>query len=213
MFHVKFFLFIFLGLCVYDFHLNVSVPSPPLNPLIRSELRPLVKNLHIELASTLKIFFISMIFGLLILSTLVKSLYSCRFIPLNTCTNTLTSASKCLSSTYRNLHLFLLILLFFIIFDFHIIILLPREFFKVQLLTKGRMKQACTFVKIFHCCFFNISFYAYKRIAYLILVSLTYLTSYPCEVFALWYVLMRLVLCPDINLTSKIMFLTSCHGI
>ena len=180
--------------------LNVSLdPSPPLNPLMRSELKPLVENLHIELASTLKIFLISIVLGLLILSILVKSLYSCRFISLNTCTNTFTSAPKRLSSAYRTLHLLLLIISFLIIFDFYFIILLPREFFKVQLLTKSRMKQACRIVKIFQCCLCNISLYAYKKIACMILVSLVYLNFYPCEVFALWYFLMRLILSPDIH--------------
>ena len=139
-------------------NLNVSpVPSHSLNSFIRSEIRPLVKNRHIELVSTLKMFFISMILSLLILSTLDRSLYCYRFVSLNTSTNTLTRASKRFSSSYRNL--LLLILLYFIIFDFYFVIILPREFFGVQFLNKGRMKHAFRFVKMFQCCFFNISLY------------------------------------------------------
>ena len=141
-----------------------------------------------------------MILCVLILLTLDISLYSYRFVSFNTTTNNFTSASKQqLSSSYRNLILPLLILSFLIIFDFFFIILLPSEFFEVQLLTKQRMKLACRFVSIIHCCFFNISFYVYKRIACLVLVILTYLNLHPCEMLALWYFLMRLFLCPDIH--------------
>ena len=147
------------------YYVNVSpVPSPPLKPLIRSELRPLVKNLHIELASMLKKSSISMILGLLFLLNLDNLLYNYRFISFNTCTNTLTSVSKKrFSSIYRDLHFILLILAFFIVFDFFFIIILPSELFEVQLLTKHRMKQTCRIVKFIHCGCFNLSFYAYKR--------------------------------------------------
>ena len=114
-----------------------------------NEGNPVVKNLHIEVASVLKIFFISMSLGVLFLSTLYKSVYNCRFISLNICTNTLTRASNGHSSTYRNLILRLLILFYFIMFDFYFIIFLPSEFFEVQLLTKNRTNQACRFVKFF----------------------------------------------------------------
>ena len=89
-------------------NLNVSPgPSPPLNPLV-IELRTVVKNLHIELASTLKMFLISIIVGLLVLLSLDKPLFS-------------FNAPSCRSTTYRNKFLLLLILLFFIIFEFYFI--------------------------------------------------------------------------------------------
>ena len=171
---------------------NVSpVPSPPLNIRAISEPTPLVKNLHIEFTATLKFFFISIILGLLIL-LLTLDKYQYRFISFNTCTNIPTSAPSCRGTTYRYLLLFLLLLSFFIIFDFYLAILLPREFFEVKLLTKNRMNHASMFVKVFHCCVSNISLCLALR-------RLTYLNSYPCEVLALWNCLVRLILCSDIN--------------
>ena len=166
-------------------NLNVSPgPSPPLNPLVISELRTVVKNLHIELASTLKMFLISIIVGLLVLLSLDKPLFS-------------FNAPSCRSTTYTNLFLLLLILLFFIIFEFYFIIILPREFFKVKLVNK--IKQASRIVKFFNCCSSNFSFYVYKKISCLIFRSLPDLNFYPCEVFALWYFVVRLIVCPGIN--------------
>ena len=129
-------------------------------------------------------FLISIIVVLLVLLSLDKPLFS-------------FNAPSCRSTTYRNLFLLLLILLFFIIFEFYFIIILPREFFKVKLVNK--IKQASRIVKFFNCCSSNFSFYVYKKISCLIFRSLPYLNFYPCEVFALWYFVVRLIVCPDIN--------------
>ena len=103
------------------------------------------------------------------------------------------------SSSYTNITLKLLFLLYITIFDFYLIILLPFEFFKFQCHIKARIKHLCRIVKFSQCCVMKISINAYHRITYHLYANLTYFLNYPHEMFALWYFLLRLILSLDIH--------------
>ena len=182
------------------FNLNVSPPpSSPCHPFVRFELWPLVKNLHFNVNSVLKFFFLSITLGVIFYSSLDISLYKYRFISLNTRLNILPKIANSSSTTYRDLNLLLLVLSYITIFEYYLIIFLPCEFFKVQLHIKARLKQPCRLMKIFHCCVLNITNSVCNRITYLIYINLAYSLYYPHEVFALWYILLRLTLSLDIH--------------
>ena len=128
------------------FCLNVPpVPCPPCHPFMRSEFRPPVKHLHIELTSTLRLSALALCATALLLLSIDLNY---RSILLNTRTNILPSALKNSSLTYRNLIPLLMIISYLIIYDCYFIIFLPFEFFKVQLNIKARAKQSFKIVNI-----------------------------------------------------------------
>ena len=92
--------------CKSSINFNLNVPptsSPPCQAFMRSEFKPQVKNLQIELVSILKLFFCFMCLSVLVLSSIdIYYGFSSRS-----------------SLTYRNLILTLLFLSYITIFDYY----------------------------------------------------------------------------------------------
>ena len=178
--------------------LNVSPNrSPPYHPSKRLELRPMMDHLQNNFSGILKLFFSCICLLVLFMANIDLKF---RFISLNTRTNTLPRVSNSISRTYGTyLCLLFLILLYIEIFDYYLIIFLPTEFFGLQINMKARMGKTCRLVKMTHLSFINITTCTYKIIAYFIYVNLNFLYLCPYEVFALWFISMRLILSQDIH--------------
>ena len=165
---------------------------PPHRSLVRSKPRSMVKNLHTDIYSILKLLSLFISFGTIFWSNTNISMYKYRFITLCTRTNTLPSDVNSSNPTCSKLNLLLLILSYIMIFDYYLVIFLPCEFFKFQLHIKTRMKLPCMLMKIFHCSIID---------AIILATIFIYTNShyYPYEVLALWYILLRLILSLDVH--------------
>ena len=179
------------------FCLNVCpVPCPPCHPFMRSEFRPRVKSHSIDLTCTLKVIILSVCVNILLLLS-IETKY--RFVPFNTPTNILISAQKSSILTYRNMILPILLLSYLTIFDYYLIILLPCQFFKVNLDIKARVKRSFAFVKGFHCCTANITISVCYRLSCINYINLTYFSYHPHETLAVWWFVLRIILSSNIH--------------
>ena len=141
---------------------------------------------------------------LILLSALLVLLWreqlkcNCRFIPFNTCINTLSKVSNRRNS-YSNLLLLCLIQTYFIVFYFYFIILLPSEIIGIQFLNKGKMALVFRCVRSLQCCMLNIFFCVFTRATYFFKIIFTCLRFYPYEMLALWYFILHMMLSSDIH--------------
>ena len=99
-----------------------------------------------------------------------------RFIPFNTPTNTLCSLFSRKSLPYKNYCLLLSILAFLMIFEYHLIVLLPKECFEIKFVTKRRLSLINRFVRLSKHIIFVLSLYVSKRL----------MVSYPVQVLNLY---------------------------
>ena len=179
------FLFLYVNMFVY-------VPTTRSPPLTRPE--PLVRHLQIDVSSIVTPILLCMCVIVLILPNIDLN---CRFISFNTRLNTL-SASKRTSLT-DNLFLLLLFLSYLAIFEYYFLIFVPYEFFKVHFDSHYAVKQSFGLVKLFHSSIANIALRACYRLTCLVYLVIVCFCHYPYEILALWFLLLRLILCPDIN--------------
>jgi hypothetical protein len=182
------------------FNLNVRpTPPPPCYHFTRSDGQLNEKKLDIELFPSIETMFLILFSALLMLLWLDLVKYNCRLISPNTCTNTFYQVSNRCNSLYRNLLLHHLILTYLLIFDFYLIILLPSEFFRVQFLNKGKKALVLKCVRSFHNFAFIVLIGSFKCLTCFYQINFMYLMSYPCELLALWYFTLHLILSSDIH--------------
>ena len=84
------------------------------------------------------------------------------------------------------------------LFEYYFIIFLPYKFLNVHL-NKIRIKKLNAIVKMVHCGIANITLVVYHRLYLLGYITKVGCYNYPLETIAIWVVLMRLSLCPDIH--------------
>jgi hypothetical protein len=136
------------------FNLNVC---PPCYHFTRSRVN-LMRKLNIDLFPSIETMFLILLSALLMLLWLDLVKYNSP----NTCTNTFYQTSNRSESLYRKLLLLYLISIYLLIFDFYLIILLPSEFFRVQILKKGKKALVFKCVRSFHNFTFIILFGTFK---------------------------------------------------
>ena len=176
------------------------VPPPPTLTPARPELHLSVMRLDIDALNELNVFEISFLMAgsfVALLCYLESLICKPRYILFNTCTNTLPKAVSCSNEMYKRLILQILILFYVILYDYYLIILLPGEYFDVQLITKSRMNLAIRGTRIFHCCMFNALTGAYACLVYPFYSICTKLHS--CEIIATWCLTLHLILSSDVH--------------
>ena len=178
-------------------NVNVNValisPTPPrhLHSLMRSDGLTIDVRIHIDIFEILKIKFLILFLCVILFLYLDPAIIYARFITFNTCTNTLYKVVNQKKLIGKKNLLVLSILTFFMIFDFHLIFLLPREFFEIKLITKKRLSLVCTCVELSKDYNAIISFCVIKCLKCLRYKYLIYSCSYPYEMLALWYIKRR----------------------
>ena len=163
-------------------------PSPT---LVRSET--LMKHLQMDISCILTLTFLCVCVTMLLLS---KIDLNCRFVPFNVRLNTLAASAR--SSRSRNVQLFLCFVLYLIIFDLFLIILLPYEFFNIKL-DNLIVRQSIIFMKMFHGALASIILKVCYRLTSFAYINIISFYHYPHEILAIWYLLLRITLCPDVH--------------
>ena len=174
--------FVCVNMCLH-------VPPPPSSTFTRPST--LVKYLHIDITNIFTSCFLCMCLTMILLSNIELN---CRFVSFSTPLNTL----KPKSIKTVNQHFLLLFLLYVMLFEYYFIIFLPYEFLNVHL-NKIRVKKLNAIVKLVHCGIANITLVVYHRIYLLRYITKVGCYNYPLETIAIWVVLMRISLCPDIH--------------
>ena len=170
----------------------VYVPPTRFPPLTRPE--PLVKHLLIDATSIITPTILCMCVIALILPNIDLN---CRYISLNTRLNTLSVSKK--TNQTNNLKLLLLLISYLTIFEYYFLIFVPHELFKGYFDIHYAAKQSLGRVKLFHISIANITLGACYRLTYIIYLVIVWFYNYPYEILAIWFLLLHLVLCPDIN--------------
>ena len=119
---------------------------------------------------------------------------NCRFITFDTRLNTLAVSTKTKRS---NLKLFILLFIYLLIFDYYFIIFMSYEFWKDRLDIRRIIQQSVIFVNMFHYIIASIILSVKYILCYFAYISIA--SCYPHESIAIWLVLIRLTLCPDIH--------------
>ena len=170
----------------------VYVPPTRSPPLLRPV--PLVKHLQFDATSIVTPTILCMCVIALILPNIDLN---CKYISLNTRLNTLRASKK--TSQTNNLKLFLLFISYLTVFEYYFLIFVPYEFFKVYFDIHLAAKQSFGCVKLFHISIANITLGACHRLTYLVYLVIVWFCHYPYEILAIWFLILRLILCPDIN--------------
>ena len=143
---------------------NSPTPIPNSHSTTRSCERTIEKKVNVDIFKILEMK-IQLLFLCVILFLYINpdTLYV-RFIPFNTPTNTLCTFFSRKSLPCKKYCLLLLILTFLMIFEYHLIVLLPKEFFEIKLVTKRRLSLINRFVRLSKHTIFVISLYVSKRL-------------------------------------------------
>ena len=169
----------------------VYVPPTRSPPLRRPE--PLVKHLQINAS----IFRPTLLFLCVIALILPNLDLNCRFISLNTRLNTLSVSKKTCQTD--NWNLLLLFLSYLTIFEHYFLIFVPYEIFKAYFDIHYAAKQSLGLFILFRSSIANITLGVCYRSTYLVYLVIVWSCHYPYEILAIWFLLLRLILCPDIN--------------
>ena len=167
----------------------IYVPPPPPPTFTRPET---CWSKHIDLSVILLPYFLCMCLTVVIFSNIDLN---CRFLPLNTRLNTLTQKP---SKTVHQYPL-LLLLSYFVLFEYYFIIFLPYELSTVPLNIKSIVQNLNVIVKMGHCGIANTTLGVCHRLTVLSFTNKACFCNYPFETIAVWIILMRLALCPDIH--------------
>ena len=169
------------------------MPPPPSPTFTRSVT--LVKHLHVDLYSILTLFLLCMCLTVITLSNIDLN---CRFVCFRTRLNTLRPKS----SKNTSHHFLLFFLSYVMLFEYYFIIFLPYEFLNVHLNIKARVKSLNVILKMVHCGIANTTLGVCHRLTVLSYIHIACFCNYPLETIALWIFLMRLALCPVMEITA-----------
>ena len=120
-----------------------------------------------------------------------------RFIHFNTALNVLPRVRNH-KLNYKTMFLLFSVLLYFMVFDYYLIILMPSWFFNVKIFNKHRISFFISFSKISHQCIFNSALCGFK-ILRVFFIHFYYLCLCYCDIFSLWCVILHLVLSLDVH--------------
>ena len=122
---------------------------------------------------------------------------NCRYLSFNTRLNTLSVPTKARRTV--NLYNFLLLMSYFLIFDYYFIVFLPYEFWKPHPDTRRIQNKSVSFLRVFHRTFARFMSGTCYNLYHFGYINLVCFCLYRPENLAIWICLMRLVLCPDIH--------------
>ena len=117
---------------------------------------------------------------------------NCRFITFDTRLNMLTDSAK--KRRHNNLYC-LLVLSYFIIFDYYFVVFLPLNLSQTDMDIR-RIKKVATLFKLFQLTIISTTSRSCIHLAY---KTTAYMYHFPFETMAIWVCLMRLVMSPDIH--------------
>ena len=185
---------LFLSLFLLYVYVNMYVYVPQIlsPPPMRSET--LIKHVRVDITSILTLFLLCLCLFALTLPTIDLN---CRFITFDTRLNTLKVSTR--TSRTENLHLTLLFILYLIIFEYFTIVFLPYEFFKIHPVFRRIVKKTFILVITLHFVVENNISVVSHRLTYLDLITILAFYQFPHEILAFWFLLLRLILCPDIH--------------
>ena len=184
------FVLMFLTFSLYVFlNIYVCIPPPPCPTYMRPE--PVVTCLDIKFTSILPFTLLCVCLAVYILSHIDLN---CRFISFNTRLNTLKVQAK--ERSHDKLNFLLLFLSYLLIFEYFFVVFLPFEFWKIDLDLRNITKKAVIVVKLFHGIVASTVSYACIPVGYTTIVCCYH---FPFETLAIWFFVIRLLLCPDIH--------------
>ena len=177
--NAKFVFILFLSLYVSKC-LNVS-PAPS-TTYMRSELP--VKRLEIELTNMLPL---TLLCVCIFLHFLPQIDLNCRFITFDTQLNTLPVSVR--ERRLDNFNFCLLVLSYFLIFEYYFVVFLPFNLNLIHLDTR-RIAKVVTLFKILHISIISTASQSYIHLAY---ITISYIYHFPFEIISIWLCLMHLI--------------------